>query len=99
MNKEHEALLYIITSVDDLNKKRNLIYSDEKKQLSLDWNDDCSGFDLSKLYLSSSSERMLRAGINLFNGNENINLIDCFSGLDPNNQQIMLNAIKIRFNL
>lgn len=99
LTREHKALLYIIANVDGLRSKKNKIYNEEKNQLNLDFKDDCTGFDLSELFLSGSETRMLKAGINLFNGNEHIDIRDCFLGLDPFNQKIMLDAIKIRFEI
>lgn len=99
LTNEHKTLLYILTNVEGLKSKEKKIYNEEKNQLNLNYKEDGTGFDLSKLYLSGSEVRMLKAAINMFNGNEHIDIRECFIGLDPNNQKIMLEAIKIRFNL
>lgn len=98
LNSEHRALLYILNSVDGLKSRFNQIYDVDKNMLKLNYNQEDKCFDISELCLSSSESSLLRSAINLYNGNDPITLLESFSSLDNENKEILIDALRIRFN-
>ena len=49
--------------------------------------------------LSSSSRKLVKVAYNLYNGHYESDVLDTFAGLDDQNADLVIQAIKIRFNL
>lgn len=90
-DNEREALFYILAGNMDLYRKVDYIYDFKERAIT----PECleGGVDL-----PSSSRRLIKLAYNLFNSYP-ADVIDSFAGLDEDNFNLALNAIKIRFNL
>lgn len=95
---EHKALFYIISGNSDLMNQYNLIYDFEELMLCDRAETEEGELYFKGLLTSGSSKRLINLGVQLFNGTNKQNVLDTFTGLDPDNFKLAINSIKIRFN-
>ena len=89
---ERLSMFYILSNNKDLSSKVNYIYDFKNRSIK----SNC--LDNEDVDFCSSSKKLIRLAFNLFNGNYPADVLNSFSGLDDDNFEIALNAIKIRFN-
>lgn len=89
---ERKSLFYIIAGYEDLYKKVNYIYDFQDHSIF----PDC--LENEKVDFSSTSQKLIKLGFNLYNGNPSYDILTTFSSLDDNNFNLAINAIKYRFN-
>jgi len=88
---ERLSMFYILSSNEDLSSKINYIYDFEERSIRADCLED------ENVDFCSSSRKLIRLAFNLYNG-FSADILNTFAGLDDDNFEIALNAIKIRFN-
>ena len=99
LDSETSVLLFILASNDNLYNHASEIYNFIEKRLDV-WVGE--GTDVLKPfpYLSSSTERLLRLGMNFYNGYElNYSVLDIIGYLDDDNMRVFLAACMIRRGL
>ncbi|CZQ80475.1 DUF6075 family protein [Trichococcus collinsii] len=84
--------LFLILSNDDLFGKVTHLYDFQEHSIKPD------SLDNGEVDLSSSSRKLVMAAFNLFNGHYTADIFDTFAGLDDENFDLVIQAIKIRFN-
>ena len=88
---ERKALFRIL-STDDLLRKVTHLYDFKEHSIKPE------SLENGEVDLSSSSRKLVLAAFNLYNGHYKADLWDTFAGLDDENFDLMIQAIKIRFN-
>lgn len=96
-DKERQSLLYVISGNGDLYKQVGKIYDFEKQQLNCI--NENGEVDLEDIFVSSSSNALLRLGLELYNQSTSISVNNLFRNLDDNNARLAINAIKIRYSI
>lgn len=96
-DKERQSLFYVLAGNDDLYRQVDKIYDFKKQQLSC-INAD-GDVDLEDVFVSSSSNALLKLALELYNQSTNISVNDLFRSLDDNNAKLAINAIKIRYSI
>lgn len=86
---ERESLFYIIAGNEELWKLREEIYN---------FDEHCIEPDILESGVCASSKTLIKVGFNLFNSYPTDSLIDCFAGLDDHNFELVMQAIRIRFD-
>lgn len=86
---ERKSLFYIIAGNDDLWNKRSAIYDTEDRSIHLNF-DELADF-------GSSSRKLIELGFSLYNGYK-ANVLNTFSGLDEENFDLAIAALRMRFN-
>ena len=84
--------LFLIFSNDDLFGKVTHLYDFNEHSIKPE------SLENGEVDLSSSSRKLVMAAFNLYNGHYKADLCDTFAGLDDENFDLMIQAIKIRFN-
>ena len=95
-DREREALFYLLAGNSDLYKQVDKIYNFKKQQLNCMKDEQV---DLTNIYTSSSSRALILSGIELFNSGAGISVTDVFKYLDKQNSILVLESIRIRYNL
>lgn len=95
---ERESLFYIIAGNMELYKNVQKIYNFKEKQIRIELGED-GEFYIPNLPVSSSAKKLANLGVQLFNGTIKQSVISTFAGLDNNNFNLAINAIKIRFQM
>lgn len=95
---ERKSMFYIIAGNDDLFKQAGEIYNFRDDELQERKETLEGDLYFPNVLTSNSSQKLLNLAIQLFNNTKDQNVLDTFSGLDTNNFELALNAIKIRFN-
>ena len=88
---ERKALFRIL-STDDLFRKVTHLYDFKEHSIKPE------SLESGEVDLSSSSRKLVLAAFNLYNGQYKADLCDTFAGLDDENFDLIIQAIKIRFN-
>ena len=88
---ERKALFRIFSN-DDLFGKVTHLYDFKEHSIKPE------SLENGEVDLSSSSRKLVLAAFNLYNGHYKADLCDTFAGLDDENFDLMIQAIKIRFN-
>ena len=84
--------LFLIFSTDDLFRKVTHLYDFKEHSIKPE------ALENGEVDLSSSSRKLVMAAFNLYNGYYKADLCDTFAGLDDENFDLMIQALKIRFN-
>ena len=84
--------LFLIFSTDDLFRKVTHLYDFKEHSIKPE------SLENGEVDLSSSSRKLVMAAFNLYNGHYKADLCDTFAGLDDENFDLLIQAIKIRFN-
>ena len=84
--------LFRIFSTDDLFRKVTHLYDFKEHSIKPE------SLENGEVDLSSSSRKLVLAAFNVYNGHCKADLWDTFAGLDDENFDLMIQAIKIRFN-
>ena len=84
--------LFRIFSTDELFRKVTHLYDFKEHSIKPE------SLENGEVDLSSSSRKLVLAAFNLYNGHYKADLWDTFAGLDDENFDLMIQAIKIRFN-
>lgn len=95
---ERKSMFYIIAGNDDLFKQVGEIYNFRDDELQERKETLEGDLYFPNVLTSNSSQKLLNLAVQLFNNTKDQNVLDTFSGLDTNNFELALNAIKIRFN-
>lgn len=95
---ERKSMFYIISGNNDLFKQVNNIYNFKDDELQERKETLEGDLYFPNVLTSNSSQKLLNLAVQLFNNTKDQNVLDTFSGLDSENFQLALNAIKIRFN-
>ena len=88
---ERKALL-LIFSTDDLFRKVTHLYDFKEHSIKPE------SLENGEVDLRSSSRKLVMAAFNLYNGHYEADIFDTFAGLDDKNFNLVIQAIKIRFN-
>ena len=88
---ERKALFRIFSN-DDLFGKVTHLYDFKEHSIKPE------SLENGEVDLSSSSRKLVLAAFNLYNGHYKADLCDTFASLDDENFDLMIQAIKIRFN-
>lgn len=96
-DKERQSLFYVLSGNDDLYKQVDKIYDFEKQQLNCI--NENGEVDLEDIFVSSSSNALLKLGLELYNQSTAISVNQLFRNLDDNNAKLAINAIKIRYSI
>ena len=91
-NDVERKSLFLIFSTDDLFGKVTHLYDFKEHSIKP------QSLKNGEVDLSSSSRKLVMAAFNLYNGHYKADLCDTFAGLDDENFDLMIQAIKIRFN-
>ena len=91
-NDVERKSLFLIFSTDDLFGK--VTHPHDFKEHSI----KPQSLENGEVDLSSSSRKLVMAAFNLYNGYYKADLCNTFAGLDDENFDLMIQAIKIRFN-
>jgi len=86
---ERKSLFMIISGNDELWNLRNKIYDFENHWINS---------EILESGICTSSKTLIQIGFNLYNGYQTESLLDCFSGLDENNFELVIQALRIRLN-
>jgi hypothetical protein len=86
---ERKSLFYILAGNDDLWNKRNAIYDTEDRSIHLNF-DELADF-------GSSSRKLIELAFSLYNGYK-ADVLNTFSGLDEENFDLAIDALRMRFN-
>lgn len=86
---ERKSLFFLIARNDELWTLQDQIYDFKEHQIKPEILD--SG-------ICTSSKSLIQAGFSLYNGYPTKSLLDCFSGLDRENFELLIQAIRIRFD-
>ena len=84
--------LFLIFSNDDLFGKVTHLYDFKEHSIKPE------SLENGEVNLSSSSRKLVLAAFNLYNGHYEADIFDTFAGLDDKNFNLVIQAIKIRFN-
>lgn len=84
--------LFLIFSTDDLFRKVTHLYDFKEHSIKPE------ALENGEVDLSSSSRKLVMAAFNLYNGHYKADICDTFAGLDDENFDLLIQAIKIRFN-
>ena len=84
--------LFLIFSTDDLFGKVTHLYDFKEHSIKP------ASLENGEVALSSSSRKLFMAAFNLYNGHYKSDICDTFAGLDDENFNLIIQAIKIRFN-
>lgn len=84
---ERESLFFIISGNDELWRLRESIYDFKDRSINPEILD--SG-------ICTSSKTLIRVAFNLYNSYPTDSLMDCFSGLDEHNFELVIQAIRLR---
>ena len=84
--------LYRVFSTDDLFRKVTHLYDFKEHSIKPE------ALENGEVDLSSSSRKLVMAAFNLYNGHYKADIFDTFAGLDDENFDLLIQAIKIRFN-
>ena len=84
--------LFRIFSTDDLFRKVTHLYDFKEHSIKPE------ALENGEVDLSSSSRKLVLAAFNLYNGHYEADIFDTFAGLDDKNFNLVIQAIKIRFN-
>ena len=84
--------LFRIFSTDDLFRKVTHLYDFKEHSIKPE------SLENGEVDLSSSSRKLVLAAFNLYNGHYEADIFDTFAGLDDKNFNLVIQAIKIRFN-
>lgn len=95
---ERKSMFYIISGNSDLFKQVGEIYNFTDDELQERKETLEGDLYFPNVLTSNSSQKLLNLAVQLFNNTKDQNVLDTFSGLDTNNFELALNAIKIRFN-
>lgn len=106
MNKERMDKLISLDSTYSTDYERlslfNLIAGNDElwnlKHQIYDFEDHSINPEILESGIASSSKKLITIGFNLFNSYPTDSLIDCFSNLDDDNFDLVIQSIKIRFN-
>lgn len=96
-DQEHKALFYILAGNEELYNKINNIYDFNQGMIKhdlLEINEDSPDYITEP---SSSGTKLLKLAFNLYNSQNKADVCDTFAGLDSNNFELAIQAIKIRF--
>ena len=85
--------LFLIFSTDDLFRKVTHLYDFKEHSIKPE------SLENGEVDLSSSSRKLVKVAYNLYNGHYESDVLDTFAGLDDQNADLVIQAIKIRFNL
>ena len=85
--------LFLIFSNDDLFGKVTHLYDFNEHSIKPE------SLENGDVDLSSSSRKLVKVAYNLYNGHYEADVLDTFAGLDDQNANLDIQAIKIRFNL
>lgn len=96
-DKERQSLFYVLAGNDDLYKQVDKIYNFGKQQLNCI--NENGEVDLDDIFVSSSSNALLKLALELYNQSTSISVNELFRNLDDNNSRLAINAIKIRYNI
>jgi hypothetical protein len=90
-SKDYErlSLFNLISNNDELWDLKHQIY---------DFEDHSIKPEILESGIASSSKKLIKIGFNLFNSHPTDSLIDCFTNLDDDNFDLVIQSIKIRFN-
>ena len=91
-NDVERKSLFLIFSTDDLFGKVTHLYDFKEHSIKP------QSLKNGEVDLSISSRKLVMAAFNLYNGHYKADLCDTFAGLDDENFDLMIQAIKIRFN-
>lgn len=86
---ERKALFFLLASNDELWNLQDKIYN---------FKDHLIKPEILESGICTSSKNLIQVGFNLYNNFPVQSLIDCFSGLDNDNFELLIQAIRIRFN-
>lgn len=86
---ERESLFFLIAGNDELWKLQERIY---------DFEDHSIKPEILESGICTSSKTLIQVGFNLYNSYPTESLLDCFSGLDAHNFELVMQAIRIRLN-
>ena len=95
---ERKSMFYIISGNNDLFKQVNNIYNFKDDELQERKETLEGDLYFPNILTSNSSQKLLNLAVQLFNNTKDQNVLDTFSGLDSENFQLALNAIRLRFN-
>lgn len=95
---ERKSMFYIISGNNDLFKQVNNIYNFKDDELQERKETLEGDLYFPNVLTSNSSQKLLNLAVQLFNNTKDQNVLDTFSGLDSENFQLALNAIRLRFN-
>ena len=96
---ERKALFYILSGNDDLFSQVNKIYCFEENWIADTEESENGDRYIPGILTSSGSKKLLNLGLQLYNSSQNKqSVMDTFAGLDSNNFELAINAIKIRFD-
>ena len=84
--------LFLIFSNDDLFRKVTHLYDFKEHSIKPE------SLENGEVDLSSSSRKLVLVAFNLYNGHYAAYICDTFDGLDDKNFNLVIQAIKIRFN-
>ena len=84
--------LFRIFSTDEVFRKVTHLYDFKEHSIKPE------SLENGEVDLSSSSRKLVMAAFNLYNGYYKADLCNTFAGLDDENFDLMIQAIKIRFN-
>ena len=84
--------LFRIFSTDELFRKVTHLYDFKEHSIKPE------ALENGEVDLSSSSRKLVMAAFNLYNGHYKADICDTFAGLDDENFNLLIQAIKIRFN-
>lgn len=96
-DKERQSLFYVLSGNDDLYKQVDKIYNFNKQQLKC--MNENGEVNLEDIFVSSSSNALLKLGLELYNQSTAISVNQVFKNLDDNNGKLAINAIKIRYSI
>jgi len=86
---ERRSLFYILSGNDELYGLTNEMY---------DFNDHSIEPDILDTSICSSSKALIKLAFNLYNGDFNPEIMATFCGLDSDNFELAIRAIRMRFN-
>lgn len=95
---ERESLFYIIAGNMELYKNVSKIYSFEENNINIEV-DENSEIYIADLAVSSSARKLVYLALQLYNSCSNQTVMETFAGLDANNFDLAINAIKLRFRM
>lgn len=95
---ERKSLFYIISGNSELYKNVHKIYDFEENSLNIEVDNEGNIF-FPDLFVSSGATKLVYLAVQLYNRGNNQSVIDTFSGLDENNFELAINAIKMRFKM
>ena len=84
--------LFRIFSTDELFRKVTHLYDFKEHSIKPE------SLENGEVDLTSSSRKLVMAAFNLYNGHYKADICDTFAGLDDENFDLIIQAIKIRFN-